>query len=181
MFLDWVLLEPAKILSPFRTQSIFTSTIFFSSSDVASRVATFPLCGEPAEKAKSFSVPFFLRLAVVQTLVNSSYSVSLRLAGFERVFPSCFIFYKTASSKTSSSSSGTTSSFSPAAKFPLSISAWNSFNATRTLGLETELYFILFFSYPLKLFQGYYNLRVAQYLHRVRRQGTWIFGRTLVT
>ena len=116
MFLDWVLLEPANNLSPFRTQSILTSTIFFSCSNVASRVATFPLCGEPAEKANSFSVSFFLLLGVVQTLVNSSYSVSFRFAGREGVLSSCFILCKTASSKSSSSS--TTSTFFSESKSP---------------------------------------------------------------
>ena len=138
MFFDWVLLEPAKILSPFRIQSIFMSTIFLSLSDVASHVATSPLCREPAEKANSFSLAFFLRFGVVHTLLNSSYSVSLRLASLEDSFPSCFIFCKTDSSNMSSSSFPTTTAFSGAGKFPYSISAWNSFNAVRIFGFESS-------------------------------------------
>ena len=119
MLFDWVLLDPAKILSPFRTQSLFTSTIFFSSSDVASCMLPLPpMCGEPVEKANSFSLTFFLHLGVVHTLLNSSYSVSLRLAGLEDGFPSCFIFCKTDSLNMSSSSFCTTTTFSGAGKFP---------------------------------------------------------------
>ena len=138
MFFDWVLLDPAIILSPFRIHSIFMSTIFFSLSVVASCIATSPLCGEPVEKANSFSLPFFLHFGVVHTLLNSSYSVSLRLAGFEDGFPSCFIFYKTDSSNMSSSSFGTTTTFSGAGTFPHSIWPWNSFNAARILGLKSS-------------------------------------------